>query len=114
MADIWDKLKGELDKAGKVAQEAIDEGKLRIELFRVRQAADKNAQLLGYAVYRASKDGREPDKESYSRLMAQLAEEDAEMSRIEAELKKVDGTTTAAPPADAQPGATNSNAPPTG
>ena len=63
MSDLWDKLKTELDKAGKVAQEALDEGKLRIELFRVKQAADKSAQAFGYAVYRARKEGREPDQQ---------------------------------------------------
>jgi hypothetical protein len=112
MADLWDKLKGELDKAGKVAQEAIDEGKLRIELFRVRQAADKNAQSLGYAVYRASKEAREPDKESYSKLIAQLAEQDAEMTRLEAELKSVDAPDSAAPAAE--PTAKSADEPPTG
>jgi hypothetical protein len=102
MADFWDKVKSELDKAGKVAQGALDEGKLRIELFRVRQAADKNAESLGYAVYRARKEGREPDHESYSSLVAALAEKEAEISRIEEELKKIDasdGKPSSPPPA---------------
>ena len=51
---IWDKLKTELDRAGKAAQTALDEGKMRLEAFRVRQLADKAAQALGYAVYRAT------------------------------------------------------------
>ena len=89
MAEFWDKLKTELDKAGKVAQEALDEGKLRIELFRVRQAADKNAQALGYAVYRARKAGSEPERESHDRLMRELAEQDAEMTRLEAAIKSL-------------------------
>ena len=31
---IWDKLKTELDRAGKAAQNALDEGKVRLEAFR--------------------------------------------------------------------------------
>ena len=38
---IWDKLKTELDRAGKAAQNALDEGKVRLEAFRTRQLADK-------------------------------------------------------------------------
>ena len=97
MSELWDKLKTELDKAGKVAQGALDEGKLRIELVRIRQAADKNAESLGYAVYRARKEGREPDQETYSSLISSMSENEAEIARIEAELKKInsDGGTAA-------------------
>jgi hypothetical protein len=101
MADLWDKVKTELDKAGKVVEEALDEGKLRLDQFRVRQAADKVAESLGYLVYRARKDGREPDQEAYSRLFATLAEHDADLSRIDAELKKsraASGTANSTPP----------------
>ena len=41
---LWDKLSTELRSAGKAARGAIDEGKLRLELFRIRQLADKAAQ----------------------------------------------------------------------
>ena len=54
---IWDKLRTELDRAGKVAQDALDEGKTRLEAFRARQQADKAAQALGYAVFRAHRPG---------------------------------------------------------
>ena len=65
---IWDKLKTELDRAGKAAQSALDEGKIRLEAFRTRQLADKAAQALGYAVYRAKQSGGDIDPESYARL----------------------------------------------
>ena len=57
---LWDKLSTELRSAGKAARGAIDEGKLRLELFRVRQLADKAAQALGYAVHQAHQSGKEP------------------------------------------------------
>ena len=100
MSDLWDKVKSELDKAGRVVEEAFDEGKLRLDQFRVRQAADKSAEALGYLVYRARKEGREPDNESYSKLVATMAEQDAELSRIDTELKKgrTSGSSSSAPP----------------
>src|SRR5439155_1409379 len=54
---LWNRLKDELNRAGRAAQEALDEGKLRLDLLRSRQAMDKAAQKLGYAVYRARKLG---------------------------------------------------------
>ena len=54
---IWDKLRSEIDRAGRAAQGALDEGKVRLELFRARQSANRAAQTLGYAVHRARVDG---------------------------------------------------------
>jgi len=84
---IWDKLKTELDRAGKAAQNALDEGKVRLEAFRTRQLADKAAQALGYAVFRAKQSGGDIDPESYARLSATLATHEAEATRLEQELR---------------------------
>jgi hypothetical protein len=86
---LWDKLKTELDRAGKAAQGAIDEGKVRLDAFRVRQLADKAAQALGYAVYRARLENREVDADTYSRLSATLAAHEAEANRYEAQLAEL-------------------------
>jgi predicted alpha/beta-hydrolase family hydrolase len=83
---LLDKLKEELDRAGKAAQGALDEGKTRLEAFRTRQLADKAAQALGYAVFRAKQAGGEIDADTYSRLAATLATHDADASRYEQEL----------------------------
>ena len=69
---MWDKLQKELDRAGDAARGALDEGKLRIELFRVRQMADKAAEALGYAVHRARKEGKDLEPEVLERLDAAL------------------------------------------
>ena len=84
---IWDKLKTELDRAGKAAQSALDEGKVRLEAFRTRQLADKAAQALGYAVYRAKQSGGDLDPESYARLSATLATHETEATRLEQQLR---------------------------
>ena len=85
---LFDKLKEELDRAGKAAQGAFDEGKIRLEAFRTRQLADKAAQALGYAVFRAKQGGGEVDADTYSRLSATLATHDAEAARYEGELDR--------------------------
>ena len=82
-----DKLKEELDRAGRAAQGALDEGKARLEAFRTRQLADKAAQALGYAVFRAKQNGGEIDADTYTRLAATLATHDAEAAKYEAELE---------------------------
>ena len=109
---IWDKLKTELDRAGKAAQNALDEGKVRLEAFRTRQLADKAAQALGYAVYRAKQSGGELDAETYARLTATLATHEAEAARLEQQLRdagvdKPDAETSSAepPPAASATGA---------
>lgn len=84
---LIDRLKQELDRAGKAAQDAFDDGKTRLEAFRTRQLADKAAQALGYAVYRAKKSGRELDAATYDRLAATLETHDSEAARLEAEIE---------------------------
>ena len=97
---VFDRLKEELDRAGKAAQAAFDEGKIRLEAFRTRQLADKAAQALGYAVFRAKQNGAEVDSDTYSRLSATLATHDAEASRYEGELerKRTESAASSAPP----------------
>ncbi|HMI56217.1 MAG TPA: hypothetical protein VK494_08525 [Gemmatimonadaceae bacterium] len=84
---ILDRLKQELDRAGKAAQDAFDDGKTRLEAFRTRQLADKAAQSLGYAVYRAKKSGGELDAATYDRLKATLETHDTEAARLESEIE---------------------------
>lgn len=83
---LWDKVKDELDRAAQAAQHALDEGKLRLEAFRERQQADKAAEALGYAVYRAREAGSDVDGESYAQLAAALRERDQHAARLEAQL----------------------------
>ena len=84
---LINRLKQELDRAGKAAQDAFDDGKTRLEAFRTRQLADKAAQALGYAVYRARKNGGEIDAATYDRLKGTLETHDSEAARLEAEIE---------------------------
>jgi hypothetical protein len=88
---IWDSLKGELDKAGRAAQGALDEGKLRLDSHRAKQRAEAAAASLGFAVYRARVGGGELETERYSVLAANLASAEAELARIEAQISELAG-----------------------
>ena len=85
---LWGTLRTELDRAGRVAQHAFDEGRLRLEALRARQLADHAAQALGYAVYRAGVEGRELDAELSASLTATLAAHEAEVASLEARLSE--------------------------
>jgi hypothetical protein len=102
---LWNKLKDELNRAGRAAQEALDEGKLRLDLMRSRQAMDRAAQKLGYAVYRARKLGGDIPTDEYARVSADVANAEAEVERYETLLREAatrrkgpSDTTTDAPP----------------
>lgn len=83
---IWGKLREELDRAGKAAQSAIDEGRVRLDLHRARQRADKAATALGWALYRARKSGGELEPEHYTRLASEVAAAEAEAAKLQGEL----------------------------
>jgi hypothetical protein len=83
---LWDKVKQGIDKAGKAAQDVFDEGKLRIDAYRARELADKAAEALGYAVFRAAEAGGVLDGDAHSRLMDALRTRDADAKRLETEL----------------------------
>ncbi|MFI5038531.1 MAG: hypothetical protein ACHQCG_01195 [Solirubrobacterales bacterium] len=84
---LWNSLKRELDKAGQVAQDALDEGKLRLESHRAKQRAEAAAASLGFAVYRARAAGGELETDRYTVLAALLASAEAEVARLEGEIE---------------------------
>lgn len=90
---IWEKLRTELDRAGRAAQGALDEGRLRLDAFRARKKSDKAAEQLGYAVYRAKTAGADLDADTYARMAADIASHEAEAQRLETQLSEIEGKT---------------------
>jgi hypothetical protein len=78
---LWDRVRTELDRAGRVAQQAFDEGRLRLEMLRVRRNADTAAQGLGYAIYRARRESRELAADEYKALAGAIERAEAEVER---------------------------------
>ena len=103
---LWDRLKSELDRAGRAAQGALDEGRIQLEAFRAKQRMDKAAQALGYAFYRARSVNTELDADSYARLSGELAAAEAEHQRLEEDLRvarAARGSSVSEPPAPDAP-----------
>ena len=80
---LLDRLRQELDRAGKSAQRALDEGRLRLDLYRARQSVDRFAQRFGYAVYRAKKAGVDLTVEELAAHMGNMTAAEAEVTRLE-------------------------------
>jgi len=78
---LWDRVRTELDRAGRVAQDAFDEGRLRLEMLRAARQADGAAQRLGYAVYRARRESREIPPDDYRALTRAIETAEAEVER---------------------------------
>jgi hypothetical protein len=80
---LIDRLRQELDRAGRQASRAIDEGKMRLELYRAKQSVDRFAQRFGYAVFRAKQAGTELPPEELTAHMNNLVAAEAEVKRLE-------------------------------
>ena len=107
---LWDKLQSELDRAGSAAKDAIDEGRIRIELFRIRQLADKAAESLGYAIHRAKRDGQELAPETLARLEETLGKHEAEAKKLEDDLAAIRAREKKGGAKDGEPTATETPA----
>ena len=110
---LWDKVKQGIDKAGKAAQEVFDEGKLRLDAYRAREQADKAAEALGYAVFRAADAGGELEADARQRLIEALRARDAEARKLETDLANARAAAAAAGAPDAGGAATASPTAPT-
>jgi hypothetical protein len=80
---LWDRVRTELDRAGRVAQQAFDEGRIHLEVLRARRQADGAAQRLGYAVYRARKESREISADEYAAMTRPVEAAEAEAERYQ-------------------------------
>ena len=78
----FDRLNQKLEAFGKKAQAAVDEGKLQIELLRVRRKRDGAARDLGLLVHRRERGG-EADQRRVDALLLRLDDLEAEIARLE-------------------------------
>jgi hypothetical protein len=100
---LFDRLNQELEAFGKKAQAALDEGKLQIELLRLRRRQDNVARDLGLLVHRRERGG-ELEPRRIDALMLRLDDLKAEISRLElqiTEARRRTSSATASPAASA-------------
>lgn len=108
---IFDKIKQGIDKAGKAAQDVFDEGKLRIDSYRAREQADKAAEALGYAVFRAWESKAELDADARERLVGALRLRETEARKLENDLAEAKAASGAAGGAHEPPSSAGAAAP---
>jgi hypothetical protein len=82
---LFDRLNQELEAFGKKAQAALDEGKLQIELLRLRRRQDNAARDLGMMVHRRERGG-ELEPRRIDALMLRLDDLQAEIARLELQI----------------------------
>ncbi len=85
---LFDRVAAGLDTLGRKANQALDEGKLRVDLARVRRRMDGAARSLGYLTYRQSK-GETASPAEIETLTRRIADAEADVARIEAALAEV-------------------------
>ena len=78
---LFDRLNQELEAFGKKAQAALEEGKLQIELLRVRRKRDSAARDLGLLVYKRER-GSEVEARRTDALLFKLDDLEAELARL--------------------------------
>jgi hypothetical protein len=79
---LFDRLNQELEAFGKKAQAALDEGKLQIELLRLRRKQDNAARDLGLLIHRRERGG-EVDQRRVDGLLVRLDDLEGEIARLE-------------------------------
>jgi outer membrane murein-binding lipoprotein Lpp len=84
---LFDRLNQELEAFGKKAQAALDEGKLQIELLRLRRRRDNAARDLGLLVYRRDR-GKETEPRRIDALMSRIDDHEAEIARLEQQISQ--------------------------
>lgn len=110
---LFNRVAAGLDTIGKRANQALDEGKLRVDLARVRRRMDGAARALGYLTYRQAK-GDSASPSEIETLTRRIADAEAEVARIEAALaqfgppKRAEASASSAEPSGETGGAAGS------
>src|SRR5215207_6938943 len=92
MSNIIDRLNHELETFGRKAQAALDEGKLQIELLRVKRQQDSTARDLGLMFHRRER-GIDTEPRRIDSLLARLDTLQREIARLEREIATTKGET---------------------
>jgi hypothetical protein len=82
---LFDRLNQELEAFGKKAQAALDEGKLQIELLRLRRRLDSAARDLGLLVHRRERGG-DTDARRFDAIMLRIDDLQADVTRLEKQI----------------------------
>jgi hypothetical protein len=100
MAGILDRFNSEIQSIGKQARQALDEGRLKLERFRLQRERDEAARKLGYLIHRRER-GQTIDPLEVDAWLTRIDSLDASIARVEREMAAVSAeavTVSEAPP----------------
>lgn len=86
MANLFDRLNKELEDFGKKAQSAFDEGRVRLDLMRLRRKQDNTARDLGL-LYHQKKRGDGADKEQIETMLTRLDDLKSKIAELEEQIR---------------------------
>lgn len=109
MAGILDRLNSELETIGKRAKDALDEGRLQIERFRLQRERDEAAKKLGYLVHRRDR-GNAVEPLEIDAWMVRIDNFDASIARVDREISAAKGEAVTVSETPAPAGATTGEA----
>ncbi|HSE28226.1 MAG TPA: hypothetical protein VLA95_08345 [Gemmatimonadales bacterium] len=84
MSSLMDRLQRELEQLGKNAQEALEEGKVRVRVLRLERQRDNAARDLGMLTWRKERGG-DVDARRIESLLFRLDDLEAEIARARTE-----------------------------
>ena len=93
MANLFDRLNKELEDFGKKAQSAFDEGRVRLDLMRLRRKQDNTARDLGL-LYHQKKRGDGADKEQIETMLARLDDLKSKIADLEEQIRNARASAT--------------------
>ena len=85
MSSIFSRLNQELENFGRRAGAALDEGRLQIELLRVKRRRDSAARDLGMIAYHREK-GVAHDQRRVDALVLKIGDLETQIASIEAQI----------------------------
>jgi outer membrane murein-binding lipoprotein Lpp len=100
---LFDRLNQELEAFGKKAQAALDEGKLQIEVLRLRRRRDHAARDLGLLVHRRERGGP-VEAARVDALMLRIDDLQNDIARLERQLDESRGRSASAAHAEEKVG----------
>ncbi|MBA2458312.1 MAG: hypothetical protein H0V43_05050 [Gemmatimonadales bacterium] len=101
---LFDRVNQELEAFGRKAQSALDEGRLQIELLRLRRRQDNAARDLGLLIHRRER-GAEAEPRRIDALLLRLDDLERDIVRLERQIGEARKQRTAAGETAQQPAA---------
>lgn len=93
---LIDRISTGINRLADRTNQALDEGRLRLELMRVRRRRDNLARDLGYITFRQAK-GTPPADGEVDALVRRIEDCDADVAKVEQQLRQVRETDGPAP-----------------